>query len=580
MRLANLYFRSFLVLSFMFSGILLVFLSLFLLIGIDSQYWILIPLFALVIMLIQFAISPWLMDFTLPWLYSLQWFSVDSLPPHLSNFISSLEEDFNFNFKHVGIIEDNNPNAFVYGHFRKNARLVLSRGIFAYLTNEEQQSVVAHEIGHVVHRDFIWMTLASAIPIIAYTLYAGLRIQASQMSKSKNRSNYGNPLAAGLIIIAIGTWIVYFVSGYMVLLLSRIREYYADRFSAEVTGRPDDLGRSLVKIAYGMIVAEAKFEEDLSSGKASSKSKWRSSFNKGIRAMGIFDVSSAKAMSMTIQGKGKQVDPDSVAIAASWDLSHPWAKIIELNSTHPLPAKRLKELDKYAVQHGREPQYPNLGKIKPPESLWDEFFIEVFLQYMLPLLIFVLPIIGALLTSNINDSTTFNPLFGAGIGLLLVAILWWYRKTVKYPSVNLNQVVVDVTFPLVDLTKNGYYEASPVRGKAIAVEGMVIGRGTPGYFLSEDLVIQDDTGIVRVDYSPILGFLSFFFALFRVPGLMGQNVKVIGWYHRSPTPSIKVWKILSTDRVYHNRWAGLNKIIAIFLFLVSLYLISIGLFGY
>ena len=576
MRLVNLYFRSFLVLSLMFTALMLIFTTIIIVSGLDSSFWIFGALIALLFIFLQFLLSPWIMDFTLPWLYTMNWYDIDATPPHIANFIRALQEDHKFNFKHIGIIEDDNPNAFTYGHFRKNARLVISRGIFTYLTNEEQQAVIAHDIGHVVHRDFIWMTVASAIPVIAYTLYLGLQYNARSLSKSSSKDKNSGSVAAGMWAIALGAWLVYFISGYLVLLLSRIREYYADRFSGEVTGQPENLSSALVKIAYGMIVADAKMANDMKEGKASSKAKWQSSFTKGIRAMGIFDVKSAHAMSMTIQGRGEKVDATAVAAAASWDLSHPWAKFLELLSTHPLPAKRLRALDKQTVSMGREPLYPNLGKIKPPESLWDEFLIEVFLEYILPILIFIFPILTGLLFEYYTDGQ-INVYTGAGIGLLFIALLWYYRKTVKYPTLRENQEIVNVTFPLVDMTKNSYYEASPVRGKAVAVEGVVIGRGTPGYFLSEDLVVQDKTGIVRLNYSPILFFMAWFFALFRVPRLIGDTVTVYGWYHRSPSPNIQIDRFYSTERTFKNHRSGLNTIIAGFLAFVAVIMITFGL---
>ena len=515
------------------------------------------------------------MDFTLPWIYSMNWYQIDDTPPHIANFIRALQEDHNFNFKQIGIIEDDNPNAFTYGHFRKNARLVISRGIFTYLTNEEQQAVIAHEIGHVVHRDFIWMTVASAIPVLAYTVYSGLQFYARDLSRGGSKDKNSGSVAAGMYAVALGAWLVYFISGYLVLLLSRIREYYADRFSGEVTGQPENLSSALVKIAYGMIVADAQLAADMKEGKATNKAKWQSSFSSGIRAMGIFDVKSAKAMSMTIQGRGKKVDATAVALAASWDLSHPWAKFLELQSTHPLPAKRLKALDKQTVFMGREPQYPDLGKIKPPESLWDEFLIELFLEYLLPILIFVFPIITGALAWYYGGGAV-NAYSGAGFGLLIIALLWYYRKTVKYQSLRRDQKIVDVTFPLMDMTKNSYYEASPVRGKAVAVQGIVVGRGTPGYFLSEDLVVQDATGIVRLNYSPILFFMSWFFALFRVPSLMGQEITVYGWYHRSPSPNIQVDRIYAPERTFKNHWSGVNTFIVIFLAFIALTLLVFG----
>ncbi|MCK4848435.1 MAG: hypothetical protein KAT16_05390, partial [Candidatus Heimdallarchaeota archaeon] len=78
-------------------------------------------------------------------------------------------------------------------------------------------------------------------------------------------------------------------------------------------------------------------------------------------------------------------------------------------------------------------------------------------------------------------------------------------------------------------------------------------------FLSEHLVIKDKTGIITLDYAPILGFMSFFFALFRAPKLQGTKVKAYGWYHRGPGPILKVWKIVTEDgKTFHNRWSGAN----------------------
>ncbi|GAH36118.1 unnamed protein product, partial [marine sediment metagenome] len=58
----------------------------------------------------------------------------------------------------MGLIDDGNPNAFTFGHHKNNARVVITSGILQHLNKKEQASVVAHEMGHVVHSDFIIMT--------------------------------------------------------------------------------------------------------------------------------------------------------------------------------------------------------------------------------------------------------------------------------------------------------------------------------------------------------------------------------------------------------------------------------------
>ncbi|MHA2216268.1 MAG: M48 family metalloprotease, partial [Candidatus Hodarchaeales archaeon] len=95
------------------------------------------------------------------------------------------------------------------------------------------------------------MTVAAAIPLMLYSFYQGLMTYArfSRISGGKDEQKVG----AIAIVAAIGAFIAYMISQYIVLFLSRVREYYADSFSAEATGQPGALSRALVKIAYGMV---------------------------------------------------------------------------------------------------------------------------------------------------------------------------------------------------------------------------------------------------------------------------------------------------------------------------------------
>lgn len=542
-----------------------------------SEYMvILIPvLFALFIVFIQYLISPWIMDFTIGWVYNATKYQVADLPPHLAGFIHQQMEMHNFSLKWVAIIHDNNPNAFVYGHGKKRARMAITEGILNYLTDEEQIAVVAHECGHIIHRDFIWMTVAAAIPLVLYSFYQGLMTYAIITSRS-SRGQRGSEGAAGVgafaMVAAVGAFLAYMVSRYVVLFLSRIREYYADIFSAEATGQPGALSRALVKIAYGMVkedaaVAGRMHDKSLSPAARKQASK-QSAFNTGMRSLGIFDVAGAKNLAASTYGRGMELNEENVAKAAQWDLSNPWGRFLELQSTHPLPAKRIISLNRLQEESGQAPEFPGVGKVKLPESLIDEFLIDIFLHYIAPLLFFILPILG-LLVGGIT---------GAGFGLILAGLVWKWRRWEKYPKIRMSDPTVTVTHCLIDQTKNGYYEASPLRGKMAVFEGRVVGRGTPGYFLSEDLVIQDKTGIITLDYSPILGFMSFFFALFRAPGLQGKRVKAYGWYHRRPSPVLQVWKILTEDgKEFHNRWSGGNWLFMWIVIILGIFLVASGL---
>jgi len=581
----NLYLRSVAVMTFLWGivfvlgMVLIAIISLTGVIPPGSEFLVfLLPiLFAFFFVGLQYLISPWIMDITISWVYDATKYQVEELPGHIRQFLYEQMELHNFSLKWVAIIHDNNPNAFTYGHTKKRARLAITEGILNYLTEEEQIAVVAHEAGHIKNRDFIWMTVAAAIPLICYSFYQGLWSFA-RISTRTSRDDDAAKVGAIAMAAAIGAYIAYFISHYVVLLLSRVREYYADSFSAVATGQPGALSRALVKIAYGMVKFEAETDQRMRDEKLTPAVRRQAAkqkgFMTGMRSLGIFDLSGAKQLAMSAYGRGMDLNEETVAQAAQWDLSNPWGRFLELSSTHPLPAKRILALNRMQEERGMKPDFPGVGKVKLPESLWDEFLIDIFLSYIAPIFFFILPILGAITAGLMG-----YPLeIGTGIGLLIFAIIWKLRRNAKYPKIRETDETVTVVHCLTDQTKDGYYEASPLRGKKAVFEGRVVGRGVPGFFLSEDLVIQDKTGIITLDYSPILGFMSWIFALFRVPKLQGQIVKAYGWYHRGPGPVLQVWKIVTQDgKTFQNRWSGANWLFMWIVIIIGLLLISTGL---
>ncbi len=129
------------------------------------------------------------------------------------------------------------------GSIRSNSRIVVTEGIFAFLNEGERAAVYAHELGHIRNNDFIVMTIASTLLQVVYEIY----YFSKEMSK-KRGGKKGNPFA----MIALVAYIFYVVGNYTLLYLSRIREYFADAFSAEHTD-PNHLAEALVKIALGIL---------------------------------------------------------------------------------------------------------------------------------------------------------------------------------------------------------------------------------------------------------------------------------------------------------------------------------------
>lgn len=499
----------------------------------NAVRWILLAVVA-----IQFILSPLILDLWLRFLGSLKWVDVKDLPPAHRDFILKTCQEEKIPLPRFGIIEDMAPNAFTYGHIPHNARLVVTRGILERLTPEEANAVIAHELGHITHWDFIVMTVAQLVPLILYEIYKAL----SRMIKGSKGGGKKKGAPPQLILVAAAAYVGYLISRYLVLYLSRIREYWADRFSGQVTRDPDLLSSALIKIGLGLAATEPVQKD----GKTiSSKERYGS-----LAAMGIADAASGESMAlMHAQNRGSgggQLNSQLATEAMAWDLWNPWALYYELHSTHPLIAKRVRALCQQAEAQGGATKFRMPGD--PPESYWDEFLVDLSASW-LPM-IFGLLAFGAgiyfygtgggqivgereFLTPAIDWSAGGPRPFGWGVVGFCIGMLLKLRFS--YPAVFQPQTVAS----LLRLIK-----VSSARGVAVKLEGKIIGKGVPGYIFSEDFVIEDKTGIIFLDYTQPLGILEFLFGVFRSRQFVNEEVTVEGWYRRAPVPYVEVKRIV------------------------------------
>src|SRR6267143_580725 len=154
----------------------------------------------------------------------------------------------------LAISPDPTPNAFVFGRTQKSATLAVHQGLLQRLNEDEIEGVIAHELGHVKHRDFIVVTIISAIPLVAY-LIARSVLWGGYVSGYSRGSNKNNS-AGALIIIAVLAYVVYILTTLLALRLTRLRESYADAYSAYLTKQPRELESALTKIAFGLSLAQ------------------------------------------------------------------------------------------------------------------------------------------------------------------------------------------------------------------------------------------------------------------------------------------------------------------------------------
>lgn len=456
--------------------------------------------------LFQFIFSPFIMDLTLGWFYKVQWVDYSMLPENLAAFITKISRVEGINPPRMGIIPDGAPNAFTYGHTPNNARIVITQGILNLLDEDESEAVVAHEMGHIVHWDFLVMTIAYLVPLFLYYIYRVL------IKVKSGKSSKGGGNAA---MIAIISYLLYIVSEYIVLFFSRVREFYADRFSGMSTKDPSHLASALVKIGYGL------------AGRAKDEKESRESNTESLRALGIFDSSSARSLAVTTYSPGSmggKIDKELLKHSMKWDLWNPWAAFYELSSTHPLIARRLIALSRQSQIMGKEP-FVVFNEPKP-ESYWDEFLTDLFMS-SLPLISAAACTAGYFLN---NHNVFYLKLAALAFGLGYLARTFFSYNTSFFAQMEVSTLLKKV-------------KVSGIRPIPCEIKGTIIGRGVPGLIWSEDFVLQDKSGIIYLDYNQPLAIWNFFFGLLRTNKYIGKEVTVRGWYRRSPVPYIEIKEI-------------------------------------
>ncbi len=464
--------------------------------GAPSWALVLFPIFTVGL---QFLLGPWFIE----WLLDISW--VDGLPTANWEFVQKVCAERGIKVPRIGIINSGTPNAFCFGHFPGNARLVVTKGLLDVLTPEEANAVLAHELGHIKHWDFVVMTLASLAPLLLYQIY----IVAEHIDN--------------LRVVGYSAYLCYWLSQFIVLLLNRTRESYADHYSAEVTGAPDTLASALIKIAYGMVRAEGEYRESLQRGfdkadKARVRREHRVTGSLGV--MGISSLGASRSLALGV------ADPAQAAAVMRWDLVNPWARLYQLNSTHPLTAMRVRELNRDAEAMRQPVRYP----LPEGEGIrWGLFPLEVFL-WAAPVVSLVL--LGASVWEP-GWLTFFNiklPPGATAILLIFTGVAWMFRTLFRYHGEFENATVASLIEDV---------EVSQMRPRAVRIKGEIVGKGVPGFFWSSDLVLRDPSGIIFILYRQTIPLMRFFFAI-TAEDLIGQEVEIEGWFRRGLAPYVEM----------------------------------------
>jgi Zn-dependent protease with chaperone function len=480
-----------------------------------------------IISVVSWLVSPWFTDLIHRWVYKFRVMEFDELTrrsPKTAQFLTEACKRHNIKVPMLRVLDDMNPTAYCYGSFPSNSRIVVSEGIFRYLNEDEVAAVYGHELGHIKNLDFIIMTVANTLLMILYEIYV---IFTRVRTRGKN-----NPLP----LIGLISLLFWWIGTYLVLYLSRTREYMADRFSGIETNNPGALATALVKIGYG-IAAEP--DTPLSSRLMGSTRALNIMDCKGVDTVSAAVTLSAEPGKETI-GRVPAFDPRRVSRVFLFDIFNPWAWVVQLGSTHPLTGKRIQALMNLAADKNL-PQVFNFAEITidgaglDKSRLYGKFFFEV--------LIYFAPVIGVI--AGIGLALADQRLLGVillalGLGLLV-------RGVYRFPSIKRPEETT-----VLDLMSDPY--ASPLRGKPVVVSGTVIGKASAGSLFGEDMVVHDPSGgLITLNYESIIPFFgNLFFGYKRARTIIGAQVAATGWFRRKISHFIDLKSIRTSDRPFRS----------------------------
>ena len=138
------------------------------------------------------------------------------------------------------IIPDESPNAFATGRNPNHASVAFTAGILQLMNDNEIEGVVAHELGHVLHRDILISSVAATLAA-AITFLARM---AFWFGGSRDDENRGGGMWGGLLMMILAP----LAAALIQMAISRSREYDADAASAKYVGSPYPLINGLQKL--------------------------------------------------------------------------------------------------------------------------------------------------------------------------------------------------------------------------------------------------------------------------------------------------------------------------------------------
>jgi Zn-dependent protease with chaperone function len=484
-----------------------------------------VPIWLLVVLLGGlFFVTPWLLDLIFQRVYKLQPLSLDELAsssPETPRMLKRVCGQRRFALPTLSLLPKSAPLILTYGWSPQTARIVVSQGLLSQLQDDEIAVLYASQLAHIAHREFAvlsWVTLVALLPHLVYS-----RVSAWG---DRKQDRVLRSITALISALAYGAYRLCRWSG---LALARLRLYESDRTATELTGNPNALTRALLKLSIA--VAQDVHQQGQTSLLLESCDL-------------LTPVGYRTALSV-----GCLFPQSPTTELLRWDYSNPYRQWLAVNHAHPPLGDRLYQLSRYA-------RYWHL----PTELDWEATQRS---QRSVPLRRFLLqaaPYTGLLmglaialslwLVGAVADQADFRPLSWMandqsilqGCLLMGFSLGTFLRINPFFPDIKAANVQLNPS--LVELVSNP--TQLPVDSQPVRLHGKLLGRKGIPACLNQDLLLETETGIIRLHFTSQWGWIGNLAAQSPRPQDWHRNpVVVTGWFHRGVTPWIEVETIQS-----------------------------------
>lgn len=161
--------------------------------------------------------------------------------PELHQRVTRLSQQAGLPKPDVAVAPIDLPNAFAAGRSQNTAIVCVTSGLLETLNGDELDAVLAHELAHIQNRDMVIMTAASALSATAFYIVRWGWVF------DDGGGDGGEGMTVMVAVIA--SFVVWILSFFITRLLSRYREYTADRGAVSITGKPTALATALHTIS-------------------------------------------------------------------------------------------------------------------------------------------------------------------------------------------------------------------------------------------------------------------------------------------------------------------------------------------